>query len=252
MHPYSYVNEVQAQIDAVLSANIPKQLLPHKESLLSKLKAEKARLESTWYDDETYVRRPYMAIIKVNSVLSDSPVAVFGADVASQALVKISLYSARFNKVTKDYEELDLLLSCHASESQYADMLTNTNQEFSSCITYDVVDGVQVSDYDPGQDPTKLNLRAIVENAKASTTANESYLKQLGEITTKLEGGKLTKTDVQQLLRALGNLASMEKGNSEFRVAKVAEGIDTRLRETLLNIDGAAHLAISQHALEKK
>lgn len=252
MHPYRDVNEVQAQIDAVLTASIPEQLMPHKESLLLKLEAEKARLLSTWYDDEKYVRRPSMAIIKVESVLADSPVAVFGADVASQSLVKISLYSARFNKETKDYEALDLLLSCHASESQYADMLTKTNQEYSSCITYDVVDGEQVAEYDPTQDPTKLNFRAVVENAKATTTANESILGDINQIVDKLNGGKLTKSEVQSLLRMLERLASLEKGNSEYRVANVAEAIDKRLRETLLNIDGAANLAASQYALEKK
>ncbi len=44
----------------------------------------------------------------------------------------------------------------------------------------------------------------------------------------------------------------MEKGNSEFCMEQVSEGIDERLRDTLLNIDGAANLAINQCVLEKK
>ncbi len=252
MHPYEEVNKIQSQIDAVLSANIPAELVEHKSSLLSKLELEKTRLESSWFDDDVYARRPYMAIIKVESILSDSPVALFGSDIASQSLVNISIYSAKFNKLTKEYEIVEMIASCQASESQYADMLTNTNQEHSSCVTFGVVDGKSVPKYDAKQDPTKNNFHATVEKAKESTTSNESKLEKINSIISKLEAGKLPKSDVQNLVRELSNLSSMEKGNSEFRLGQVAEGIDERLRDTLLNIDGAANLAISQYALEKK
>lgn len=252
MHPYNEVNKIQHQIDAVLSVKTPPGLADHKDSLLSKLEIEKTRLESSWFDDDVYVRRPYMAIIKVESILSDSPVELFGSDIASQSLVNISIYSAKFNKLTKEYEAVDILASCQTSESQYADMLTNTNQEHSSYVTLGVVDGKRVAEYDANEDPTKDNFYATVEKAKESTTSNESKLEKINSIISKLETGKLPKSDVQKLLSELINLSSMEKGNSEFRLSQVAEGIDERLRDTLLNIDGAANLAIGQYALEKK
>lgn len=252
MHPYKEINKVNAQIEAVMSSVIPSQLSDYKEGLLSKLKAEKSRLESTWFDDDVHVRRPSMAIIKFDSVLTDCPVELFGSDIPSQSIVNISVYSAKFNKLTKEYEPVEMIASCQASESQYADMLTNTNQDHSSCVTFGVVDGQEVDDYSPLNDPTKDNFKAIVEKAKESNTSNESKLEEINEIVSKLDAGKLTKSEVKKLVRALSNLSSMEKGNSEFRMEQVSEGIDERLRDTLLNIDGAANLAINQCVLEKK
>ena len=240
--------KLSLMIKAVESKTLPEDLREAQASLLSKLKAEKARYESLYEDGEVY-RTPSMGIVELTHECLPEPTYLFGTDIRAKDIVRLSVFSASQDVRTGEIHKGRLLTEAVMSEHQFGEaiMQANAGSGYPVTLTYD--SHWDIPTYDPEQDPTKKTLNSVLANLNGVSSQVDGIIDEMRNlIDNAKESGRLGAGNKKEVIHKAGLIHGHSLGNTKYHLSLFVEEMNKRSSEAMLSM----HISANNLRIEHK
>lgn len=166
------------------------------------------------------ITAPYMAMMRLDFISSDTPVECLGAESPSNSLVELTVYRAGFDMDTRLPVQQEEILRLRMTDEQYSTFLIRPAFNDGYVCTLRHLAEHQVEPYEPARDPSKRALHdAINEAIRPDGQCEEFFERAADTLREAQEAGRLlagTKREITSTLSCIvNNLAVNERGSQE-------------------------------------
>lgn len=231
------------------SGSVPEGLSLAKTTLLNKLKAESARFEAEFVDNDELLSTPGMGMVRVTHETLDDFKPLFGANIKTRHVTRIQLFNASQRKEDGTVVRGKLISDVCMSEKQFADIIVNSNTGTGYPVTIERLMGVDVNNYDPELDVTKKKMRRLGKKIASPSSQVTRFLKEVDELLdTAEEKGRLGKTEIKEMEKLIGMVHGHLLSNSQHDITQLKKELESRVNEAVLN----THFSVNHLALMEK
>ncbi|MFK8770162.1 hypothetical protein [Aeromonas caviae] len=241
--------KLSLMVQAVERKVLPDELNGPKGELLRKLKAELARYNALYQDDDEVYRTPSMGVVELKRETLPEPIYLFGTDIRAKEIVRLSVFSASQNARTGEVRKEGLLTEAIMSEYQFGEALMNANNGSGTPITLTYDSAVSIPAYSPENDETKKTLGLLADSLNEISDQVDGFIQDIKGIVEKAkEKGRLGASDNKEIVKYTGYVTDHSLGNSAFHLKLLSEEMSKRSSEAALGL----HISANNLRIEHK